>query len=78
MPTATHALWALKEMNLEHETPHLVELLDNDFSWWTKFYPPSDVLHPQEWKQRINQKVLQYVEIMDEPYAIESLNLYDE
>ena len=38
------------------ETPHLTELLDNDFSWWTKFYPPSDVLHPKEWKQRINQK----------------------
>ncbi len=78
MPTATHALWALKQMNLEHETPHLAELLDNDFSWWTKFYPPSAVLHPMEWKQHINQKVLQYVEIMEEPYAIESLNLYDE
>ena len=78
MPTATHALWALKEMNLEHETPHLAELLHKDFSWWTKYYPPSEILHPPEWKQHINQKVLQYVEIMEEPYAIESLNLYDE
>ena len=78
MPTATHALWALKEMNLEHETPHLEDLLDNDFSWWTRYYPPSEVLHPTEWKQYIEQKMLEYFDPMVEPYAIEKLNLYAE
>ena len=78
MPTATHALWALKEMNLEDETPHLADLLDNDFSWWTRYYPPSEILHPTEWKEYINQKMLEYFDQMVEPYAIEKLNLYAE
>lgn len=78
LPTATHALWALKEMNLEEETPHLTELLQNDFSWWTKVYLPSEILHPAEWKQLINENLLKYLDKMEEPYAIESLNLYDE
>ena len=78
MPTATHALWALKEMNLEHETPHLADLLDNDFSWWTRYYPPSEVLHSAEWKQYINKKMLEFFDRMVEPYAIEKLNLYAE
>ena len=78
LPTATHALWALKEMNLEEETPHLTELLQNDFSWWTKVYRPSEILHPAKWKQLINENLLKYLDKMEEPYAIESLNLYDE
>jgi hypothetical protein len=65
-------------MNLEEETPHLTELLQNDFSWWTKVYRPSEILHPAEWKQLINANLLKYLDKMEEPYAIESLNLYDE
>jgi len=65
-------------MNLEEETPHLTELLQNDFSWWTKVYLPSEILHPAEWKQLINENLLKYLDKMEEPYAIESLNLYDE
>ena len=78
IPTAAHALWAIKEMDLEDEAPHLAELLDNDFSWWTSYYPPSEILHPTEWNQHINQHLLKYLDPMEEPYAIENLNLYAE
>lgn len=78
LPTATHALWALKEMNLEEATPHLRKLLANDFSWWTKIYPLSDSLHPQDWKPQIKDRLLFYLDPMEEPYALETINLYDE
>ena len=78
LPTATHALWALKEMNLEEETSHLTELLQTDLSWWTKVYPPSEELHPPLWRDLLNEKLYTYLDKMNQPYALEELNLYKE
>jgi len=78
LPTATHALWALKEMNLEAEVPHLSDLLSNDFSWWTKVYPPSESMHPVDWKPKINEKLSLYLDEMEQPYTLETINLYSE
>ena len=78
LPTASHALWALKEMNLESEVPHLSELLSNDFSWWTKVYPPYEQLLPFEWRNLIRENLETYLDQMEQPYALESINLYNE
>ena len=78
LPTATHALWAIKEMKMESETPHLSDLLMNDFSWWTKVYPPSEKLHPIEWRDLLNEKLYTYLEQMEQPYVLETFNLYNE
>jgi len=78
LPTASHALWALKEMNLEVEVPHLSELLSNDFSWWTKVYPPYEQLLPLEWRDLLRENLETYLDQMEQPYTLESINLYNE
>ena len=78
LPTATHALWALKQLGLESETPHLKELLDQDLSWWTGIYPPSEDLIPSRWKQSILENLSNYLEPMTKPYALELVNHYSE
>ena len=78
LPTATHALWALKELNLESETPHLKNLLEQDLSWWTEIYPPSEGLLPDKWKDEIREQLSKYLEQMSKPYVLESINHYSE
>ncbi len=76
LPTATHALWALKELNLESEVPHLKKLLEQDLYWWTGIYPPSEELLPDRWKHEIQDQLLKYLEPMSKPYVLESVNHY--
>ena len=78
MPTATHALWALKELNQEHQVPDLQHILAQDFSWWTSFYPPALKILPNKWKQEITTKIQSYLDEMTQPYALESVNHFDE
>jgi hypothetical protein len=63
---------------MESETPHLSDLLMNDFSWWTKVYPPSEKLHSIEWRDLLNEKLYTYLEQMEQPYVLETFNLYNE
>jgi hypothetical protein len=78
LPTATHVLWALKELNLESEVPDLDYLLKRDYSWWTKIYPPSKELLPSFWAEEIWEKVGSYLDLMQEPFDIEKINHFDE
>ena len=44
MPTAMHALWAIQTMDLSRKAPqHLTPMLERDLSWWSQFYPPSEL-----------------------------------
>jgi hypothetical protein len=52
--------------------------LMNDFSWWTQVYPPSEKLHPIEWRDLLNEKLYTYLEQMEQPYVLETFNLYNE
>ena len=78
MPTTTHVLWALQTMGLEDKTPHLVELLTNDYSWWVGFYPPALELLQPNYREFISNSIKQVLEPMEEPYALESTNHYGE
>jgi hypothetical protein len=79
LPTATHALWAIQTMGLKNKVPtHLHTFLENDFSWWTKVYPPSKEIISLEWREQIWRKICTYLEIMDPPYEVERVNLYGE
>ena len=78
LPTATHALWALQQLNLTSEVPELKTLLGLDLSWWTSSYPPAKGILPRRWREETWQKIHQYLSPMVEPYPVESINLYDE
>lgn len=78
MPTATHALWALKQLNQEHQVPDLKHLLEKDYSWWTAYYPPALEILPNEWKDGISKKIISLLPEMDIPYVLESVNHFDE
>lgn len=79
LPTAIHALWAIQTMGLRNKVPdHLHAFLENDFSWWTKVYPPSKEIISLEWREQIWRKICTYLEIMDPPYEVEQVNLYGE
>jgi hypothetical protein len=79
MPTAMHVLWAVNKMNLTNHLPlRLKPLLQQNFSWWEELYPPSIELIPIEWREHIWKKLTDFLELMQEPYALEHLNLYDE
>lgn len=76
--TTTHVLWAIKEMRIEEDVPHLKNLLDQDLSWWTSVYPPAKNILPQKWREETWSKILEYISEMDKPYLLESVNQYDE
>lgn len=78
MPTATHALWAIKEMNLEHLVPDLSHLLDADYSWWAGYYPPGFQLLPASLRDNIEMNVKRYLIQMPEPFSLESINHFNE
>ena len=78
LPTATHALWALQQLNLESEVPELSPLLESNLSWWTSSYPPAKEILPLRWREETWGKIHQYLSPMREPYPVESVNLYNE
>lgn len=78
LPTATHALWALKQLNQESQVPDLAHLFQQDFTWWTSYYPPADEILPVRWKNGIKTKISTYLEDMEQPYVLESVNHFDE
>ena len=78
LPTATHALWAIQKMNLQHELPDLEHLLKQDFSWWTGFYPPAFEILQARWRDEIQSKINELLAPMDMPYSIENINHFDE
>ena len=78
LPTATHALWAIQKMNLQHELPDLQHLLDHDYEWWTGYYSPAfEILQPR-WRETIQSKITHFLSPMKEPYSIEHVNHFDE
>jgi len=78
LPTATHALWALQQLNLETQVTDLEHLFEQDFHWWTAFYPPAVEILPEQWRQDIREKIGMYLDDMDEPFAVESINHFGE
>ena len=78
MPTTTHALWALQAMGLEEKTPHLSALLENDYSWWIDFYPPALELLQPDYRDFISNSIQEVLAPMQEPFALENVNHYDE
>tara|TARA_B110000444_G_scaffold230832_1_gene238357 strand:+ start:609 stop:1979 length:1371 start_codon:yes stop_codon:yes gene_type:complete len=78
LPTATHALWVLQQLNLESEILELSTFLESDLSWWTSSYPPAKEIIPLRWREETWKKIHQYLAPLVEPYPIESINLYDE
>lgn len=78
MPTATHALWAIQTMGLEDKTPHLADLLKNDYSWWVGFYPPALELLQPNYREFISNSIQEVLAPMEEPFALENTNQYGE
>lgn len=78
IPTTTHALWALQQLNLESEVPELNSLLESDLSWWTSTYPPAKEILPERWKEETWQKIHNFLMPMNKPYPVESVNHYNE
>ena len=78
MPTATNAIWVLKEMNLEYLIPDLYNLTSLDLSWWTMAYPPAKEIIPSRWRNEIWTNILSYLREMPEPYLISEVNHFNE
>ena len=73
-----HAVWAAKVMNIQHLLPDLESILDSDLSWWEQYYPPGLDLIPIEIREHVENKLKQYLEPMDAPYVMETINLFPE
>jgi hypothetical protein len=78
LPTATHALWALKQMGHQSQAPDLQHHMEEDFSWWTCYYPPAKEILPERWKAGIIDKISKHLQDMTRPYVLESVNYFDE
>lgn len=78
LPTATHALWALKQMGHQSQVPDLQHHMEMDFSWWTCYYPPAKEILPERWKAGIINKISKHLPDMVRPYVVESVNYFDE
>jgi hypothetical protein len=78
LPTATHVLWALKELNLGSEVPDLTYLLEADYSWWTMIYPPSKDLLPLNWVEEIWDNLCSNLDLMTEPFLLEQIDHFSE
>jgi hypothetical protein len=79
LPTAMHALWAIDKMGLKDQVPSTTQaLLVDDFSWWDKAYPPSKEILPSLWRKHVWESVESYLDLMEAPYPVEGINLYNE
>ena len=74
MPTTTHALWALKTMNLEEQVPDLAHLFEQDFSWWTQVYPPAFNLLSTPLREQIQSSIMSILPSMQKPYTLETID----
>ena len=74
LPTATHALWALQQLNLESEVPELSALLESDLTWWISSYPPAKEIIPLRWREETWEKIHQYLSPMVKPYPVEDID----
>ena len=73
-----HAVWAAKVMNLQHLLPDFESILNSDLSWWEQYYPPGLDLVQNELREHIEDKLKQYLEPMDTPHVMETINLFPE
>lgn len=73
-----HAIWATKVMNLQHLIPDYEIILDSDLSWWEQYYPPGLELIPNELREHVENKLKNYLDPMDNPYMMETINLFPE
>lgn len=78
MPTTTHALWALKTMNLEEQVPDLAHLFEQDFSWWTQVYPPAFNLLPAPLREQIQSSIMSILPSMQKPYTLETIDQFED
>jgi len=76
MPTAQHALWALKTQNLESKVPHLAPHLTASLEWWEGYYPPGIEIVGDHWRTTVESATREYLKPMDRPFKLEKVNLY--
>jgi hypothetical protein len=76
MPTAQHALWALKFQNLESRTQHLAQNLEKSLEWWEGYYPPGIDLIGEHWRDAVEATTNKYLKPMDLPFLLEQVDLY--
>jgi hypothetical protein len=76
--TAMHALWAIKNMNLEHLVPDLKHLLHQDFSWWEDYYAPGIDMLPPDLRENIERNLKLNLEVMTDDSCLISINLFPE
>jgi hypothetical protein len=74
--TAMHALWAIKQMNLEHLVPDLEHLLQHDFSWWEDYYAPGLELLPVDLRNTVEDNLKLNLEVMRDHGQLTSINLF--
>jgi len=74
--TGQHALWAIKKQGLENKVPHLSEFLTESLDWWERFYPFGLELIGPEWKFSVEKETKKYLESMEEPFHLESVDLF--
>ncbi|DAC22522.1 MAG TPA: hypothetical protein D7H89_02370 [Candidatus Poseidoniales archaeon] len=56
----------------------LAALVEQDFSWWAKVYPPGFDLLPARWREPIETKVRNLLPVMPQPYALHDVNHFGE
>jgi len=65
-------------MGHEDELPDMAHLFEQDFSWWTKVYPPGFDLLPEPWREPIEATIRDALPLMSVPYALHDVNHFGE
>ena len=73
-----HAVWAAKVMNIQHLLPDLESILNSDLGWWEQYYPPGLELIPNGLREHVENRLNHYLEPMESPYALETIDLFPE
>jgi hypothetical protein len=74
--SAQHALWAIQVQEFEHLVEHLAPYLKEDLSWWVQIYEPGLKLISEQLREIIKTNTIKYLSMMDQPYSLESVNLF--
>jgi hypothetical protein len=74
--SAQHALWAIQVQEFEHLVEHLAPYLKEDLSWWVQIYEPGLKLISEQLREIIKTNTMKYLSMMDQPYLLESVNLF--
>jgi hypothetical protein len=77
-PTSTHAIWALQLYGREDMLPDLQHLFEMNYAWWEGYYPPGFSLLPLDLREHIRPQIERLLEPMPIPYALETLDHFDE